>query len=64
MSVGILALVAALPILLALIMMVGLHWPATRAMPISWLAGVGVAALFWEMPFDFIMAARIQRKTI
>ena len=37
MSLGLLAAIAFLPILLALILMVGLRWPATRARPLAWL---------------------------
>ena len=33
MSVELLAMVAVLPILVALILMVGMRWPATKAMP-------------------------------
>lgn len=38
MSIGILALLAVIPIIVALVLMVGLRWPATRAMPVAWLA--------------------------
>lgn len=37
MSVELLAMVAVLPILVALILMVGMRWPATKAMPLAWL---------------------------
>ena len=40
MSIGLLAFLAFIPILIALILMAGLRWPSTRAMPIAWLAGV------------------------
>lgn len=59
MSIGFLSLIAAAPILLALIMMVGLHWPATRAMPIAWLAGAGAAVLVWKMPIALVLAATL-----
>lgn len=59
MPVGLLALTAGLPILLALIMMVGLHWPATRAMPLAWLVGALNALLVWKMPVGFILAATL-----
>jgi len=54
-----LAVVAGIPILLALIMMVGFQWPATRAMPIAWLAGALGALLVWKMPPAFILAATL-----
>lgn len=59
MSVSFLAIAAGLPILLALIMMVGLHWPATRAMPIAWLVGALNALLLWKMPVGLIAAATL-----
>jgi lactate permease len=59
MSVALLAFFAALPIVLALIMMVGLHWPATRAMPLAWLVGAVNAVVVWKMPLGFVAAATI-----
>lgn len=59
MSVGVLALISALPILLALIMMVWLQWPATRAMPIAWLVGCAGAYFAWKMPLGFVVAATL-----
>ncbi len=59
MSVSILAMAAAIPIIVALILMVGFNWPATRAMPLAWLAGVLTAAFIWKMPLRFIMAATL-----
>ncbi|SDB57341.1 lactate permease [Desulfonatronum thiosulfatophilum] len=60
MSVGVLALIAALPIALALVLMVGFRWPATKAMPLAWLvtavAGVGI----WNLPVGYIAALSIQ----
>lgn len=45
MSVGILALLAVVPILVALILMVGLRWPSTRAMPLAFITSVILAML-------------------
>ncbi len=39
MSTGMLALLAICPILVALVLMVGLRWPSTRAMPLAFLTG-------------------------
>ena len=47
MSIGLLAFLAFIPILIALILMAGMRWPSTRAMPIAWLAGVVLAFAFW-----------------
>ena len=59
MPVSLLALLSALPIGMALIMMVGLHWPATRAMPIAWLVTALSGLFIWQMPVGFILAATI-----
>ncbi len=40
-------------------MMVGMHWPATRAMPIAWLIGALNAMWIWGMPPDFVVAATL-----
>lgn len=47
MSIGLLAFLAFIPILIALILMAGMRWPSTRAMPIAWLAGAVLAFAFW-----------------
>lgn len=60
MSIGYLAIFSALPIILALILMVGLRWPAIKAMPLSWLAAVVAGITFWEMPLGYVAALSIQ----
>ena len=47
MSIGLLALFAFVPILVALVLMAGLRWPSTRAMPLSLLSGLILAAAIW-----------------
>ncbi len=59
MSVSMLALVALLPILLALVLMVGLRWPATRAMPLAWLVTAVSAIIVWKMPVGFVIASTL-----
>lgn len=49
MSMGLAALLAFLPILLALILMAGLRWPSTKAMPLSFLLAAAEALLFWGL---------------
>ena len=49
MSVGLAALLAFLPILLALILMAGLRWPSTKAMPLSFLLAAVEALFFWGL---------------
>jgi lactate permease len=60
MSSGLLALLAATPILVATLLLVGLHWPARRAMPLVYLTAVVIALLFWQMPFNRVAASTIQ----
>ena len=51
-----LALLALLPILVALVLMIGLRWPATRAMPVAWLAAVAGALIGWDLDVMYIAA--------
>ena len=59
MSVGILALVALIPIVLALVLMVGLRWPATKAMPVAWLSAVAGAIAVWNLPATYVAALTV-----
>jgi lactate permease len=59
MSDGILALLAVIPIAAIFILMVGMRWPATRAMPISFLLAFILAFWIWDMPVNWIMAASL-----
>ena len=60
MSVGFLALLAIAPIVVALILMVGLNWPATRAMPLAWLTCVCCAIGGWNLDLTYIAALSLQ----
>ncbi|HCB14692.1 MAG TPA: L-lactate permease [Gammaproteobacteria bacterium] len=60
MSLGLLALVAFLPIAVALVLMAGLRWPATRAMPLAWLVCVLGALFAWNLPIGYIAALSVQ----
>jgi lactate permease len=59
MSVGILALLALVPIALALVLMVGMRWPATKAMPLAWLVTAIFGVLFWKMDVGFVAASTL-----
>ncbi|MFP4218175.1 MAG: L-lactate permease, partial [Salinarchaeum sp.] len=50
-------LTAALPLLLAGILLVGFLWPATRAMPIAWLSALVIGFVVWNMPPNWLVAA-------
>ncbi|ADJ15329.1 L-lactate permease [Halalkalicoccus jeotgali B3] len=41
------------------VLLVGLLWPATRAMPIAWIIALGVGFFAWNMPPDWLAAASI-----
>lgn len=60
MSIGVLALVALIPIALALVLMVGLRWPATKAMPVAWLSCAIGAIGVWQLPLSYVAALSIQ----
>lgn len=59
-SVAFLALLAIIPILVALVLMVGMRWPATRAMPFAWLACAICAIFGWNMDITRVLALSIQ----
>jgi len=50
-------LTAALPLLLAGVLLVGFLWPATRAMPIAWLSALVIGFVVWNMPPNWLVAA-------
>ena len=60
MSSSLLALLAFSPILLAAILLIGLRWPARRAMPLVFLFTVSIALYFWEMSLNRILASSLQ----
>ncbi|MEH6689251.1 MAG: L-lactate permease [Halopseudomonas sabulinigri] len=60
MSSGFLALLAFTPILLASILLVGLRWPARRAMPLVYLVSALIALYGWDMSFNRVMASTLQ----
>jgi lactate permease len=60
MSTALQALLAATPIILAAVLLVGLNWPAKRAMPVVYLTAAGIALFFWEMSINRVLASTIQ----
>jgi lactate permease len=49
-------MVALLPILVALVLMVGMRWPSTKAMPLAWLVCVLGAIGAWNLPVGYVTA--------
>jgi lactate permease len=60
MSLGLQALLAVLPIVLAGVLLVGLRVPAKHAMPAAYITAVAVALGAWQMSFNRVLAASIQ----
>ena len=60
MDIGLQAFCAALPIIVAAILLVGLRLPAKKAMPIVYLVTTAVALYVWEVSFNRVLASTIQ----
>lgn len=60
MDISIQALFAALPIIVAAILLVGLRLPAKKAMPIVFIVTVLIAYYIWDVSFNRIAASSIQ----
>jgi lactate permease len=59
MSEGILALLAAIPIATIFILMVGLRWSATKAMPVAFFVTLVIAVFIWKTPLNWILASSL-----
>lgn len=53
-------LISLSPILVVAIFLVGLRWPASRAMPLSYLAAALAAFFYWQVPSIQIAAASVK----
>lgn len=60
MSLPLRAFLAFLPILITLVLLAGLMWPARRAMPLAWLAAAAAALFFWQMTPLRVAAATVE----
>tara|TARA_R110001583_G_scaffold188860_3_gene351322 strand:+ start:6726 stop:8429 length:1704 start_codon:yes stop_codon:yes gene_type:complete len=60
MNETILALIAFSPILISAILLVGLNWPARRAMPVAFIMTVLIALIFWDMSISRVVASSLQ----
>ncbi len=54
-----LAILSLLPILSGAVLLVGLRWPASRAMPVCYLVAVGLALFVWKVEFVQVAAASV-----
>ena len=59
MSAGLLALIAALPIVAIFVLMVGFRWSAARAMPVAFVAALLLALYVWGTPGNWVLAATL-----
>ncbi|WP_026703136.1 L-lactate permease [Salibacterium aidingense] len=59
MSTGMLAFLSLLPIIVVAVFLVGLRWPASQAMPISFVVAVALALLVWRVPGTTVAAASV-----
>ncbi|MFZ4453124.1 L-lactate permease [Salibacterium aidingense] len=59
MSTGMLAFLSLLPIIVVAVFLVGLRWPASQAMPISFVVAVALALLVWRVPGATVAAASV-----
>ena len=53
------ALLAAVPILVVGVLMVGFVWPSTRAMLVGYATALAIGVAFWRMPALLVAASAI-----
>jgi lactate permease len=58
-SPSLLALLSVAPIAVVGVFLVGLRWPASRAMPLSYLTAAGLALWVWRVPATRVAAASL-----
>ncbi len=59
MNTGTLAILSLLPIIVVAIFLVGLRWPASRAMPLAYVVAAGMAVFIWQVPGAKVLAATV-----
>ncbi|ASN04475.1 L-lactate permease [Virgibacillus necropolis] len=59
MGTGTLAILALLPIVVVAVFLVGLKWPASKAMPLSYIVAVLLALFVWDVAFPKVAAASV-----
>ncbi len=60
MTPTVLALLATMPIVVVAVFLVGLRWPASRAMPLSYLTAAALALFVWQIPAMQVAAASLK----
>ena len=59
MNTAVLTILSLLPIFTVAIFLVGLRWPASRAMPLSYIVAAVLALMVWQVPPIQVVAASI-----
>lgn len=59
MSLGVMTLIAAVPILFTIVVMAAFNWPAKRALPIAWIFSALISILVWQVDFVTTIANSI-----
>ncbi|MEN1969909.1 L-lactate permease [Lentibacillus sp. N15] len=59
MGEGTLAILALLPIIVVAVFLVGFKWPASKAMPLSYITAVLLALFVWDVTFPKVAAASV-----
>lgn len=59
MSEGILALLAAIPLAIIFILMIGFRWSAVKAMPVALCITLILVLFVWETPLNWVLASGI-----
>ncbi|AFY59520.1 L-lactate permease [Synechococcus sp. PCC 6312] len=54
------ALIALIPIFTVFLLLIGLRWPANRAMPVAYIVTVLIALVLWQVPWNWVAAATVQ----
>jgi len=54
-----LVLAAVAPLVVVAVLLIGLLWPAVKAMPMAWATAAIVAATVWGMPLEWILATSL-----
>lgn len=60
MNQTLLSLLAFAPLVLAAILLVGLSWPARRAMPVVFVVTALIGLFAWDMTFNRVLASTLQ----
>ncbi len=60
MNTLLLSVLSFLPILVVAIFLVGLRWPASRAMPLAYVTAAGLGLFVWKLPFNQVAAATVK----